>query len=293
MFEGHKEENMKKLSILVLSILVLVLAASLLVSCTDEETTGLKVVASTSQITQIVERIGGDKVNVANIIPPGQCPGHFDVKPGDIQHLVGADLFLLHGWQGEVFTDDLIASADNDELTVVKLNVKVGESMNWMAPPVQSAAVDRITEGLSQADIANAAEYQAAAMEYKEIITNKEAEIREKLAVIDPANVNVICGQQQIGFLKWAGFNVVGFYGETDTWTPQTVQDLVDLGRSENVVLVIDNMQSGIDAGAGIAEDINALQVTLSNFPGGYENTDTWEDTIDYNVNLLIEALSE
>ena len=165
--------------------------------------------------------------------------------------------------------------------------------MNWMAPPVQSAAVDKITEVLSQADMANADKYQAAATEYKEIITSKEAEIREKLVLIDPAGVNVICGQQQIGFLKWAGFNVVGFYGETDSWTPQTVQDLVDLGRSENVILVIDNMQSGVDAGAGIAEDINASQVTLSNFPGGYENTDTWEDTIDYNIELLIEALSE
>jgi len=284
---------MKKFSGILAVIIISILAMSLLTGCTDEETTGLKVVASTSQITQIVERIGGDKVSVVNIIPPGQCPGHFDCTPGDIQNLVGADLFLLHGWQGEVFTDDLIASADNNELTVVRLDVKVGENMNWMAPPVQSAAVDKITEVLSQADVANAAEYQAAATEYKEIISSKEAEIREKLAAIAPVDINVICAQQQIGFLKWAGFNVVGFYGETDTWTPKTVQDLVDLGRTENVVLVIDNMQSGIDDGAGIAEDVNALHVTLSNFPGGYENTDTWEDTIDYNIELLIEALSE
>ena len=286
---------MKKLSGILALIIIGILILSPLTGCNDEETTSprLRVVASTSQITQIVERIGGDGIEVVNIIPPGQCPGHFDCSPADIQKLVDADLFLLHGWQGEVFSDDLIASADNNELNVVRLDVKVGENMNWMAPPVQRAAVDKITEVISQADPANSAEYQAAATEYKEIITSKEAETREKLALIDPASVNVICGQQQIGFLKWAGFNVVGFYGETDTWTPQTVQDLVDLGINENVALVIDNMQSGIDAGTGIAEDINALQVTLSNFPGGYENTETWEETIDYNVEQLIEALSE
>lgn len=285
---------MKKLSGILAVIIIGILILSSLTGCNDEETTTprLRVVASTSQITQIVERIGGDRIDVVNIIPPGQCPGHFDCSPADIQKLVDADIFLLHGWQGEVFTDDLITSADNNELTVVRLDVKVGENINWMAPPVQRAAVDKIIEILSQADATNSAEYQAAATEYKEIITGKEVEIREKLALIDPASINVICGQQQIGFLKWAGFNVVGFYGETDTWTPQTVQDLVDLGINENVALVIDNMQSGIDAGAGIAEDINATQVTLSNFPGGYEITDTWEETIDYNVELLIEALT-
>jgi hypothetical protein len=72
----------------------------------------------------------------------------------------------------------------------------------------------------------------------------------------------------------------------------QIVKDLVDTGRSENVVLVIDNMQSGADAGAGIAEDLGCARVILSNFPGGYDDTDTWEKTIDYNVELLIEALS-
>lgn len=282
---------MKKVSVILALIITLILTASIFTGCTDEEVTGLKVVTSTSLIAQIVERIGGDKVDVVNIIPPAQCPGHFDCSPADIQNLVGADLFLLHGWQGEVFSDDLINSAGNDTLTVVRLDIKIGENMNWMAPPVQKAAVDKITETLSQADAANAAEYQAAAAEYEEIITGKEAEIREKLVEIDPASVNVLCGQQQIGFLKWAGFNVVGFYGEPDTFTPQSVKDLVDIGKSENVVLVVDNMQSGVDAGAGIAEELGSQRVVLSNFPGGHENTETWEKTIDYNVDLLIAAL--
>jgi len=286
---------MKKLSVILAVIIISILAMSLMTGCTDEETTGpkLNVVASTSLITQIVERIGGDNVSVVNIIPPGQCPGHFDVKPGDIQQLADADLFLLHGWQGEQFSEELIATADNDELTVIRVNAMVGENDNWMTPAVQAAAVDKIAEALSQVDAANAGEYESAAASYKAIITAKETEVKNKLAVINPASINVLCADQQVGFIGWAGFNIVGIFGRPDTLTPQVVQDLVDLGRSENVTLVIDNMQSGADAGVAVAEDLGCARVILSNFPGGYDNTDTWEDTIDYNVELLIKALSE
>jgi len=83
------------ISILVLSLVI----TSVLSSCKVAETAQLKVVTSTSLIAQIVERVGGDLVSVVNIIPPAQCPGHFDVKPSDIQKLADADLFLLHGWQ--------------------------------------------------------------------------------------------------------------------------------------------------------------------------------------------------
>jgi zinc transport system substrate-binding protein len=68
------------------------------------------------------------------------------------------------------------------------------------------------------------------------------------------------------------------------------VKELVDKGREGKVTLVIDNMQSGQDAGAGIAEELKSARVILSHFPGGYENTETWEKTIEYNVALLLAA---
>src|SRR4030042_246448 len=105
---------MKKLVVILAAILVLSLAAvTLSGGCAKENSAKLKVVTSTSLIAQIVERVGGDKVSVVNIIPPAQCPGHFDVKPGDITKLADANLFIIHNWQGEKFSDDLITSANN------------------------------------------------------------------------------------------------------------------------------------------------------------------------------------
>ena len=280
---------MKNLHIPVISILALSLViSSLLSGCAPTGTSKLKVVTSTLLIASIAERVGGDGVDVVNIIPPAQCPGHFDVKPADIRKLADADLFLLHGWQGEKFSQDLIASADNPDLTVVKIDIEG----NWMTPPVQLEAVDKITAALCQVDARNSSAYQKPAAELKDKIEAKGAEIEARLAEANLSSINVMCADMQVGFVKWTGFNIVANYGRPDSLTLQVQKDLVDTGREAKVTLIIDNLQSGKDAGAWIAEELGCKRVILSNFPGGFDNPETWEKAIDRNVELILQAIT-
>jgi len=294
----------KKPSILVAAILTLSLVvASLLGGCAPAGTTKLKVVTTTSLLAQIVERVGGDLVDVVNILPPAQCPGHFDVKPGDIQKLADADLFLLHGFQGEKFAEELIASANNPNLTVVSLDVKAPVTppnwrpppppANYMVPAVQLEATDKVAAALSQVDTENSAVYQNSATDYKEMIAAKEAKIKAKLNQVNPSGVSVICGGMQARFVQWVGLNIVTTYGRPDSLTPQVVKELVDKGREAKVTLIIDNLQSGKGAGAGIAEELGCKRIILSNFPGGFDNTETWEKAIDRNIELILEAMAQ
>ena len=285
---------MPKFNVVVIATLILSLVITpILGGCAPAETPRLKVVASISLIAQIVERVGGDLVDVVNIIPPAQCPGHFDVKPGDIQKLADADLFLLGGWQGELFSQELIDAANNPDLTVVTLDIPSNPQSNWMTPSVQQEAAEKITAALSQVDTENSAAYQDSAAEYKDIIEAKAAEIKSRLAGQNLSGINVICSGMQAAFLNWVGLNVVAFYGRPDSLTPQVVKELVDKGREENVTLIIENMQSGQDAGAGVAEELGCTRIILSNFPGGFDNTETWEKAIDYNIKLILEAIAQ
>jgi len=295
---------MKKSGVLVTVFLVLSLMTTLLFGgCSPVNPSKLKVVTSTSLIAQIVERVGGDGVDVVNILPPAQCPAHFDVKPGDIQKLADANLFILHGFKGEKFAEELIASANNPNLTVVSLDVKAPSAppnwtpppppANYMIPAVQREATDKVATALSQVDTENSAVYQESAKEYKNKISAKEAEIKAKLNQMNPSEVSVICGGMQARFVQWVGLNIVTTYGRPDSLTPQVVKGLVDKGKEEKVTLIIDNMQSGKDAGKGIAEELGCNRIILSNFPGCFDNTETWEKAIDYNVHLILEAISQ
>jgi zinc transport system substrate-binding protein len=280
---------MKKLGFIFAIILVLSLVAGIFFSgCATEDSAKLKVVTSTSLIAQIVERIGGDMVSVINIVPPAQCPGHFDVKPGDVQVLADAQLFIIHNWQGEKFSDELITSANNEDLVKVMIELPG----NWMTPQVQREAADKIAAALIQIDPDNSDFYQNSADEYKAAVTAKESEINSRLSQVNLSAINVLCDEQQTGFVTWTGLNIIATYGRPETFTPQVIKDLVDQGREGNVTLVIDNMQSGGESGKSLAEELGVAHIVLSNFPGGYDNTDTWEQAIDVNIDLILGAIN-
>ena len=283
---------MKKAS-LVSSFLVGVILLTLAVlplGCASEATPKLKVVTTTSLISSVVEQVGGDKVQVANIIPPAQCPGQFDVKPSDVQMLADAKLFLMHGWQGEQFTQQLIQSANNPELKVVVLNI----AGNWMTPTVQAQAIGNITSTLAEIDPQNAGYYQSNAESELAAITAKGNELEAKLAAGNLSQVNVICDEQVTDLAQWAGFNVIASYPSPDAITPKILQGLIDQGKQSGVALVIGNLQSGTShAGATMASGIGAALVTLSNFPGGFDNTETWQKAIDKDANLLLEVMAK
>jgi zinc transport system substrate-binding protein len=281
---------MKKPCLTAISILVTCfLFVSALIGCSTTDTTRLKVITSTSIIASLVEQVGGSRVDVVNIIPPAQCPGHFDVKPGDIQKLADADLFIMHGWQGEKFSESLIASANNPRLVTYKIDVEG----NWMTPSVQLEATDKITTILCQTDDKNSSIYQESALKYKDTVNTKSNELKGKLEQANLDKIPVLCDEQQAGFVKWVGLNIIGTYSRPENLTPQVLKELIDKARTANVTFVIENLQSGHDAGKGIAAELGCNKITLSNFPGGFENTDTWEKAIDRNVELILGVLTK
>jgi zinc transport system substrate-binding protein len=105
--------------------------------------------------------------------------------------------------------------------------------------------------------------------------------------------VKVIASARQADFLQWAGFNVVASFASPQALTPQVVKDLVDKGKAEGVRVVVNNLQDSPDVGKGIAGELGVPNLNLSNFPGGLEDTVTWEKAIDRNVDLLIIALKK
>lgn len=278
---------MKKISFIAILVVIIISATFLITGCNNEKTEGIKVVTSTSHLEQLVKRVGGDLVDVINIVPAASHPGDFDASPGDIQKLADAKLFLWHNWPGELYVPGLLESADNPDLTVITIEVEG----SWMTPPVQKKAADLVADALKQVDSENSEEYTANAEAYKSAVQDQESDIRSKLADIDAAGTKVICAGWQAGFLGWAGFNIVGTYGLPVPPTSADIEELVELGKQEGVTLVVDNLHDNADAGLPIATELDCDRVILINFPGVDAETETWEQAVEHNVDLLLQAL--
>ncbi len=249
------------------------------------------IMAGSSLIADIIQDVAGDKLETHTLIPPGMCPGHYDVKPSDVETLANSRVLIIHNWQQNMKNiTGLVEAADNPDLVIKVIDVPDMP----MVPQIQAETTDKIARALGEIDPENSAYYQEKAAERTQAILAKGEEVKGKLQDANVSGVKVLCVEYQAGFAEWAGFDVVATYGRPEDLSVADVETLVVEAKEAGVALVIDNLQSGATAtSAAMAQDIEAIQVTISNFPGGFENTETWEKAIDKNVDLLLEALNE
>jgi ABC-type Zn uptake system ZnuABC Zn-binding protein ZnuA len=249
------------------------------------------IMTGSSFITNIIQDVADGKLETRTLIPPGVCPGHYDAKASEIKALANSKALFIHNYQQPYQNiAGAIEAADNPDLIITVLNV----TGNWMVPAVQAEAVNKIAQALGEIYPENAAYYEGNASERAQVILSYGEEVKDRLQAAGVDGAKVICAAMQEGFVRWAGFNVTATYGRPEELSPADVQQLINQARDAGVALVIDNLQSGSTTlGASLGQDIEAIPVTISNFPGGLENTETWEKAIDKNVDLLLAALNE
>lgn len=218
-----------------------------------------------------------DRYSVEAILPPGQCPGHYDVKLSDIEKMKRAVLNV--SFRGMPFMD----KAGVDGRT--QLPVDAG-GRNWMAPDSYIDGLGLLADGLSK----RFPEDEAEIMRRKEhVIREVKAEANLLLQKIKQAGIfgkPIITSSMQKEPLEWMGFHIAGEYGRPEAMSAKEFIRLSKIGRKHHVIFVVDNLQSGPDAGKGIAETIGVPHVVLTNFPSekGYLTT------LGENVDAIIAA---
>jgi zinc transport system substrate-binding protein len=104
--------------------LLVVLAIAVLLVPLSCSSPSVAVMTGSSQIASAVRDIAGDKLEVTTVVPPGMCPGHYDVKPSDIEALANSDLFIIHNWQQKMANiTGLIEAANNPDLPVRVIDI--------------------------------------------------------------------------------------------------------------------------------------------------------------------------
>jgi len=261
---------------------VAALAVLALASCAEPRPV---IVAGNGHIAAIVRDLTRGDADVKTLIPPAMCPGHFDMRPSDIEALAREAVLLVAPWQRDLpNVTELIAAAG---LPAARLRT-VAVQGNWMPPPVQAAAVTAIARVLDELGLADAAagrERAATVLAFGEGLMGNLADAGAKGA-------RVLCSEQQAAFVRWAGLDVVATFGRPEDLSVAAVERLVARARDSGAALVIDNLQSGdAKTGATLAREAGAVHVVLSNFPGGFDDTDTWEKAVERNAGLLLEGL--
>jgi len=249
------------------------------------------IVVGSAHVRAIVRDLSGGAMNPHNLIPPAACPGHCDMRPSDVDAVAGCGALLIHPWQQNMANVQGVINAagiGQDRVRVVDV------PGNWMAPSVQAAAVEAVAAILR--DVAS----QAAAIDPERVSVRAEAiaargeVLALELKQAGDGSVPVLCSEIQSGFVKWAGFGIASTFARAEDLSVADVEALIRIAEEKKVALVIDNLQSGeVKTSEAVAREVGAVHVVLSNFPGGFDDTETWDKAVRKNVDLLLEATAK
>jgi zinc transport system substrate-binding protein len=185
---------------------VVCLVALICCACQKEPATQthgkITVVATLFPIYDFARNVGGDRVQVTQLMPPGVEPHSYEPKPADAMKVSGADLFIFTSPQMEPWATGFVQGLGSGKVTVVDASKGVpllestaeekghedGHQHGRVDPHVwldfQNAQimVDNIAAGLAQKDPGSKDYYLANARAYNEKLQKLDAQFREGLS---------------------------------------------------------------------------------------------------------------
>ena len=269
----------RKLLILTLTLMLLPL---LFLSETEAQTQEKPViVCTTSAVGSVVEAFLGDAAEVLVLVQPGLCPADFDMKPGYVEAVSKAIILFKQNIQGEFWLDGLLEAAGNENLTVVSIP---GE---FNTPNGAKSYIHGVGGNLSQVlDV----DLDSKTSELLNEVDDVSSWMEIQAQTLDALNVKVISMKWLQTFIESAGFTVVATFNPPETLSAGDITRLLETAQTEGVALVVDNLQIDIEFGEGIASQVGAEHLVLTNFPGAIPQTETLPKMLRYNAEQLFNG---
>lgn len=279
----------------------LALVALLLAACGARSTTTapapatsdgarpLRIVVSLPVFTSLVQAVGGERVTVTSIVPPGSDAHTYQPTPADVKAVADADLVFVNGVGLEEWLRPLIESAGGTRVPVYELahglktirgddgEHAAGNPHLWLDPTNAITYVQRIAQRLSERDPAGAATYQANADRYIGEIEEFDAWAKQQIATIPPARRKLVTYHDAYAyFAAHFGLEQVGVVVPSPGQepSPRELARLVDEIRAQQVPVLFVEPQFNPQLAERLAQEAGiGTQVLYSDTPppdGGY-----------------------
>lgn len=210
----------------------------------------LRVVATTTQVTALVQVVAGDKIDLTGIFKANVDPHEFEPTPGDLRAIADADLILKNGLGMEGGLDDAIRNSGTKASiieTFAGVQLRKGDQESplgdphvWHSVPNAIIMLNNIRDALSGSDPANAEIFKANAAAYEKKLTDLDQYIMAQIVSIPAPNRKIVSDHDTFGYYADRyGLAVVGSVipSMTTAYQPsaQQLQELIASIRAKNV----------------------------------------------------------
>jgi manganese/zinc/iron transport system substrate-binding protein len=305
----------KKASV-ILGVVVLLISA-----CTsggakeDISARQINVVTTIGMITDIVENVGGERVDVIGLMGPGVDPHLYKASEGDVSKMSNADVIFYNGLHleaqmGEVFeqmgrqikTVPVAESIDKSLILASEDYEGAPDPHVWFNVEFWMQAVEVVRDTLIEIDPASKELYRRNADNYLQRLDGLHAYVQEQAQRVPEEQRVLITAHDAFRYFGIAyGFEVRGLQGistESEAGTGD-VQALVDfiVERKINAIFVESSVpQRNIEAVQAAAQSKgHAVRIGGELFSDAMGNPGTEEGTyigmVRHNIDTIVSAL--
>ena len=225
---------------------IAILAVIVVLGCKNnkEDNGKLKVVVTTSMLTDLVKNIGADLIEIEGLMGAGVDPHLYKASEGDVSKLFNADVIFYNGLHLE---GKLVAVFEKMEAQ--KTTVALGEFLAkdgligsdyfasnydphvWFNIQYFKEFSDKVTSVLSEKDPKNAASYTANNLAFQQKLDLLHTAVVNTIATLAPEKRILVTAHDAFNYFgKAYGFKVVGLQG-LSTAIEAGVQDVQKLSE--------------------------------------------------------------
>jgi zinc/manganese transport system substrate-binding protein len=197
----------------------------------------LRVVASFSVLGDLVQNVGGDRIELATLVGPNSDAHVYSPTPADAKTVAAAKLVIVNGLGFEGWLPRLVESTGN-RATVIEASKGItprhGDGADagkidphaWQSVANVKVYVANIRDALTAADPAGSGTYSSNATAYLKQLDALDREIRSGVDAIPPARRQVVSTHDAFGYFADAyGITFVAPQG-VSTDTEPTARDI-------------------------------------------------------------------
>ncbi|MBN2448316.1 MAG: zinc ABC transporter substrate-binding protein [Phycisphaerae bacterium] len=263
---------------------VLLLGLTLIAGCERKSPAAAtaSVAASNSYLEAAVRDLLGESTPVVRLAEPGMCPGHFDMRPSQIDALRECRLLLRFDFQKtlDAKLGDLCAAGLSIEPIAAPGGLGEPDTYQTVCQHVADALVRTALVERAQADD------RLAAISTR--LKHADAAARDAITEARLDGQPVVTSKHQQAALEFLGFNVVATFTAADTARIGEIDAAIRSGNGAR--LIVANEPEGRQLADALAERIGAPVVVLANFPDSEHHHVSFDEMLRDNVRRLTGA---
>lgn len=281
------------------SLLFVLLLLLLQNGCSASPESGrLRIVTSIAPLAYFAERIGGDRIAVSVMVPPGGNPHSYEPTPRQMSALSDAALFVKAGsgvefeldWMPRMLSlnPELRVCDASEGVTLISMNRQEpadeeahhGDAAHhhhgrfdphyWLSPENGVVIARNIEKALVHADPSHRERYAANADELVAELEALHLDIRNRLAPLK--NRSFLVFHPAWGYYAAAfGLKQIAAEEEGKTLTPRQLQEVIELARAAGIRVVFVSPQFSTLQAEAIARDIGGVTGTVDPLARDYQ----------------------